>query len=65
MWVAKALEKEPGLAIQGLLSTPGWGDKERVRLVETMREAGFPLCASARDLAGIAKPLTLPDCLRQ
>jgi TolB-like protein/class 3 adenylate cyclase len=65
IWVAKALEKQPGLTVQGLLSTPGWGDKERVRMLETMRQAGFPLCASAQDLAGISKPMILPECLTQ
>jgi hypothetical protein len=29
-----------------------------------MRKAGFPVCASDKDLAGIAKPVRLPECVK-
>jgi hypothetical protein len=33
-------------------------------MIELMRKAGFPVCASDKDLAGIAKPVRLPECVK-
>jgi TolB-like protein/class 3 adenylate cyclase len=63
-WLARALERYPDLTIQGFNSQPGWSDAERKRLIETMREAGFPLCARPGDLSGIANPARLPECVK-
>ena len=46
------------------LSGPDWNDVERGKLMQAMRKAGFPACASADVLAKLAKPFRLPECAR-
>jgi TolB-like protein/tetratricopeptide (TPR) repeat protein len=60
--VARTLGRFPDWTIEGFVNRPEWADHERKRLVETMRKAGFPACASAQDLAKLAKPIRLPEC---
>lgn len=62
--VAKALEVRPDLTIEGYVNAPWWADQERPRLVAPMREAGFAPCAKPEELAGIDRPLRLPECRR-
>jgi TolB-like protein/cytochrome c-type biogenesis protein CcmH/NrfG len=61
---ADALAQYPDLTIESFLSDPGWNDVERGKLMQTMRKAGFPACASADVLAKLAKPVHLPECAR-
>jgi Tfp pilus assembly protein PilF len=65
VWVRKALERHPDLTIEGMANEPGYRDAERQRLIETMRLAGFPPCASPEALAKIEKPRRLPECASQ
>jgi TolB-like protein/class 3 adenylate cyclase/Flp pilus assembly protein TadD len=59
---AEALARHPGLTIEGFVNDPGFSDSERQRLIETMRQAGFPPCAKPEELAGPAAPVRLPEC---
>lgn len=61
-WVAKTLEQHPDLTIEGFVSEPGWSDAERERLIDTMRQAGFPPCAKPDQLKGFENPIHLPEC---
>ena len=63
--VEDALKLFPELTIEGTANEPGYNDAERHRLVETMRLAGFPLCAKPEALAKIENPLRLPECQPQ
>jgi TolB-like protein/class 3 adenylate cyclase len=65
VWLKKAMEAHPELTIQGYASGPGWSDAEQARLVETMRKAGFPPCAKAGQLDGVAHVVNLPECLER
>lgn len=60
--VAETLRRYPDITIQSYVSTPDWSEAERQRLIETMRKAGFPACASPKALATLAKPVRLPEC---
>jgi hypothetical protein len=61
-WVEKAVAARSDLTIEAIANESGYGDVERRRLVETMRLAGFPPCATPEALAELAKPVRLPDC---
>ncbi|WP_046868391.1 adenylate/guanylate cyclase domain-containing protein [Microvirga massiliensis] len=61
--VAETLARFPGLTIESFaVFDPSWSAAERLRLVETMRAAGFPACAKAEELSGLQKPARLPEC---
>jgi hypothetical protein len=60
--VEQGLATHPDLTIESIVSEPGWTEAERARLAETMRLAGFPVCAAPEDLARWAKPVRLPEC---
>jgi hypothetical protein len=60
--VDDALARYPHLTIQGFASGPDWGEAERQHLIETMRKAGFPPCATPEDLTKIEEPFSLPEC---
>jgi TolB-like protein/class 3 adenylate cyclase/cytochrome c-type biogenesis protein CcmH/NrfG len=62
--VADTLVRYPDLTIESIVSDPGWNDVERGKLLQAMRQAGFPACASADVLAKMAKPVHLPECAR-
>ena len=53
------------LTIEGFVSLPGTNDNDRRRLIETMRLAGFPACAKPEALAGLNKPVRLPECVER
>ena len=61
--LSDALQHFPDLTIEGLTGTPDWSDADRKRLNETMRAAGFPVCASDETLAKNPKLIRLPECL--
>ena len=47
--IEDALARYPDLTVQGWVSEPGWDEAERQRVIETMRKAGFPPCATPED----------------
>jgi tetratricopeptide (TPR) repeat protein len=59
--VAYALTRFPDLSIEGFLSNTPYSDAEQRRLIETMRQAGFPACATD-DLARSSAAVHLPEC---
>jgi TolB-like protein/cytochrome c-type biogenesis protein CcmH/NrfG len=60
--LAEALKRFPDLTIQGVVSSSGWSDAERQRIVETLRLAEFPACAKPEILANAEMPFQLPEC---
>jgi TolB-like protein/class 3 adenylate cyclase/Flp pilus assembly protein TadD len=58
----EALEQHPDLTAEGFANEPGFNETERKKLADTMRAAGFPLCALPDKLAGMAQPFRLPEC---
>jgi TolB-like protein/Tfp pilus assembly protein PilF len=62
--VAEALKRYPDLTIEGFVSSPGFNDAERQRLIETLRTAAFPACARPETLARSKSPVRLPECGR-
>jgi hypothetical protein len=62
--VAEALRQHPGLTIESFaLFKSGWNDRERRRLVATMRRAGFPVCAPVGDPQAVTAAKRLPECV--
>lgn len=59
---ASAMARFPELSIEAHLSRPDMIDHERRRFVETMRAAGFRVCATAEELAKLERPIRLPKC---
>jgi hypothetical protein len=62
--VKDALARFPDLTIEGFANQPGFSDAERRKFLETMTAAGFPPCAATEKLAGNAKPIRLPQCVK-
>jgi TolB-like protein/class 3 adenylate cyclase len=63
--VARGVAKYPGLlSIERFALNRGWDGPASAVLTGLMRKAGFPVCASDKDLAGIAKPVRLPECVK-
>jgi tetratricopeptide (TPR) repeat protein len=60
---SEALEHHPDITAEGFTNDPAMTDREREKLVETMRDAGFPVCATQEQLAGSEKPIRLPECV--
>ncbi|MGF6177716.1 adenylate/guanylate cyclase domain-containing protein [Ensifer sp. 4252] len=61
--VKEALQRFPDLSIEAIANDPAFNAAEHQRHIETMRLAGFPPCASGEVLAGLTKPLRLPECV--
>jgi tetratricopeptide (TPR) repeat protein len=61
--VAEALAHNPGLSIEGFASGYGSNDAQRQRLTETMRLAGFPVCAGEADVKADPDLRRLPECV--
>jgi TolB-like protein/class 3 adenylate cyclase len=61
--LSDALAHHPDLTIEGLTGTDGWGDAERKWMIERMRAADFPICASADILAKNPQLIRLPECV--
>jgi hypothetical protein len=63
--VARGVAKYPGqLSIEKFVLNRGWGGYAIPVLTDLMRKTGFPVCASDADLAGITKPVRLPECVK-
>jgi TolB-like protein len=60
--VADTLAQYPDLTIESFISDPGMSDDERRRFTETMRKAGFPVCAKDDGPADAAVAALLPEC---
>jgi TolB-like protein/DNA-binding SARP family transcriptional activator/cytochrome c-type biogenesis protein CcmH/NrfG len=63
--VKEALKRFPDLTIEGLVNSRRYDDAESGRLIETMRLAGFPPCATPEVLAKFDRPVRLPECYSQ
>jgi hypothetical protein len=61
-WVKDALAHYPDLTVEGWVIDPSLSDVERQRLVETMKAAGFPLCAKADQIKNVDRAARLPEC---
>jgi tetratricopeptide (TPR) repeat protein len=63
--VARGTTKFPGLlSIEKFALNRGWSADAIPVLTDLMRKAGFPTCASDKELAGLAKPVRLPECVK-
>lgn len=60
--VREALKRYPDLTVEGLFNEFSLSKTERRRFIATMPLAGFPLCARPEALAGLVKPVRLPEC---
>jgi tetratricopeptide (TPR) repeat protein len=60
--VAEALQHFPAISVEGWSGQAGYSGPERQRWVETMRKAGFPLCAGSKSLIEGAVARRLPEC---
>ena len=60
--VADATSKLPDISIETFVADQSSNPSERERLVETMRAAGFPACASAAALSAEPDLQRLPEC---
>ena len=61
--VARGIAKYPTLlSIEKFALNHSWAVSSSALMVDLMRKAGFPACASDKDLAAIAKPVRLPEC---
>ena len=62
--VARALTKYPGqLSIEKFALKHYWTTGAVPIVTDLMRKAGFPTCATDKELDGIAKPVRLPECV--
>ncbi len=59
----EALQHHPGLTAEGYANEPGFNETERQKLADTMRDAGFPLCAKPEQLEAVKNPFRIPDCV--
>ena len=58
----EALEHHPDLTAEGFANEPGFNETERKKLADTMRDAGFPLCATPDQLEAVENPFRIPEC---
>ena len=63
--VAEALQRFPSISVEGWSGQAGYSDPEHQRWVETMRRAGFPLCADDQTLVARAVVRRLAECEAQ
>jgi TolB-like protein/class 3 adenylate cyclase len=61
--LSDALVHHPELTIEGLTGTEGWSDGERRWMIERMRGAGFPVCASTETLTKKPQLIRMPECV--
>ena len=63
--VARGVAKYPGqLSIEKFVLNREWPESTSATIADLMRKAGFPTCAGDKDLAGIAKPVRLKECVK-
>jgi TolB-like protein/class 3 adenylate cyclase/Tfp pilus assembly protein PilF len=60
--VAETLKQFPNITVEGFAGAPEWSEAERRRLTETMRKAGFPICADKVDLKNMPGIRRLSEC---
>jgi len=60
--VAEGLALNPDITIEGFTGRPDWREAERKLLVEAMRKAGFPICASEATIRANPNLVRLPEC---
>jgi TolB-like protein/class 3 adenylate cyclase/Tfp pilus assembly protein PilF len=60
--VRETLKQYPDLTVESVLGESALSETERSRFIETMRLAGYPVCASPEAIAKLAKPVRLPEC---
>jgi tetratricopeptide (TPR) repeat protein len=60
--VKETLKQYPDLTVEGMINEIGMSRTERDRFIETMPQAGFPLCANPEALAKLDEPIRLPEC---
>ncbi|MBL8894316.1 MAG: adenylate/guanylate cyclase domain-containing protein [Rhizobiales bacterium] len=58
----EALVYYPDVTAEGFANEPGFNEIERGKLARALLDAGFPPCAPAEKLAGIAKPFRVTQC---
>jgi TolB-like protein len=61
--VAEALARFPDMTVESIAGAPQWSNAEGQRLTETMRKAGFPVCAKQEDLQRNPIRKRLPECI--
>jgi TolB-like protein/class 3 adenylate cyclase/Tfp pilus assembly protein PilF len=61
--VTEALAQFPDVTVEGYAGSLGMSAAERQRLVETMKKAGFPVCAGAAELRATPQLVRLPECV--
>jgi hypothetical protein len=62
--VERAMAKYPGqLSIEKFALNHYWTTESVPIVTDLMRKAGFPTCATGKDLESIAKPVRLPECV--
>jgi tetratricopeptide (TPR) repeat protein len=63
--MARGIAKYPGLlSIEKFALNRGWSTVAAPIVTDLMRKAGFPPCAADKELAGIPKPMRLPECVK-
>jgi TolB-like protein/Tfp pilus assembly protein PilF len=62
--VKKALTWFPDISIEAQIGRPDFIEHERQRFIETMRKAGFPICANEKVLKESPNLIRMPECLR-
>ena len=60
--VADTLKQYPEVTIENFIADPEWSDAEPERFAETMRNAGFPVCAKDDVAADAAVAILVPEC---
>ncbi len=61
--VKRGVERFPGLlSIERFALNRGWPPDASRAMVDLMRRAGFPACATSQELADTPKPVRLPEC---
>jgi tetratricopeptide (TPR) repeat protein len=61
--VAEAVARQPDLSIESFADGFSANEADRARLIDTMRNAGFPVCAAAATLAVSPGLRRLPECV--
>ena len=63
--MGRSVAKYPGLlSIEKFALNRDWSADAIPVMTDLMRKAGFPACASDKDLADVAKPVRLPECVK-
>ena len=58
----ETLQYHPQLTAEGYANEPGYNATERQKLADTLRDAGFPLCATPEQLEAVENAFRIPEC---